>query len=79
MERKKLVGIALAMWLAALPLYAAFGFASAADDKRAELNDVKYKMQQMQQRKEQARQRADAANAQLQDVKIGRASCRERV
>ncbi len=68
MERKKLVGIALTLWLAALPLYAAFGFASAADDKRAELNDVKYKMQQMQQRKEQARQRADAANAQLQDV-----------
>ncbi len=68
MERKKLVGIVLALWLAALPLYAALGFADAAGDKQAELNDVKQQMQQMQQRKEQARQKADAANAQLQEV-----------
>ena len=48
MLKGKLMALALAAGLAILPLFAAFGFASEADDKRAELNEVQSQMQKMQ-------------------------------
>ena len=50
MEKKKLGGLLLALWLAVLPLYGAMCFADTADDKRAELNDVRQRMERMQTR-----------------------------
>ena len=48
--------------MAMTPLYMSFGFADAVSDKQAELNNVQAQMQEMQSsRKEQARQKADAA------------------
>lgn len=68
MEKKKLVGLLLALWLAVLPLYGAMCFADTADDKRAELNDVRQRMERMQTRKEQARRKAESASAELSEV-----------
>lgn len=68
MEKKKLVGVLLALWLAVLPLYGAMCFADTADDKRAELNDVRQRMEQMQTRKEQARRKAESASTELSEV-----------
>ena len=68
MEKKKLGGLLLALWLAALPLYGAMCFADTADDKRAELNDVRQRMERMQTRKEQARRKAESASAELSEV-----------
>ena len=67
MEKKKLGGLLLALWLAVLPLYGAM-FADTADDKRAELNDVRQRMERMQTRKEQARRKAESASAELSEV-----------
>lgn len=68
MEKKKLGGLLLALWLAVLPLYRAMCFADTADDKRAELNDVRQRMERMQTRKEQARRKAESASAELSEV-----------
>lgn len=68
MEKKKLGGLLLALWLAVLPLYGAMCFADTADDKRAELNDVRQRMERMQTRKEQARRKAESASAELSEV-----------
>ena len=68
MEKKKLGGLLLALWLAVLPLYEAMCFADTADDKRAELNDVRQRMERMQTRKEQARRKAESASAELSEV-----------
>lgn len=68
MEKKKLSGLLLALWLAVLPLYGAMCFADTADDKRAELNDVRQRMERMQTRKEQARRKAESASAELSEV-----------
>ena len=68
MEKKKLGGLLLALWLAGLPLYGAMCFAGTADDKRAELNDVRQRMERMQTRKEQARRKAESASAELSEV-----------
>ena len=68
MEKKKLGGLLLALWLAELPLYGAMCFADTADDKRAELNDVRQRMERMQTRKEQARRKAESASAELSEV-----------
>lgn len=68
MEKKKLGGLPLALWLAVLPLYGAMCFADTADDKRAELNDVRQRMERMQTRKEQARRKAESASAELSEV-----------
>ena len=68
MEKKKLGGLLLALWLAVLPLYVAMCFADTADDKRAELNDVRQRMERMQTRKEQARRKAESASAELSEV-----------
>ena len=68
MEKKKLGGQRLALWLAVLPLYGAMCFADTADDKRAELNDVRQRMERMQTRKEQARRKAESASAELSEV-----------
>ena len=68
MLNKKIARGLLACLMAVLPLYSAWGFASAADDKRAELNNVQAQMQEMQERKEAARQKAESANAGLQEV-----------
>lgn len=68
MEKKKLGGLLLVLWLAVLPLYGAMCFADTADDKRAELNDVRQRMEQMQTRKEQARRKAESASAELSEV-----------
>ena len=62
MLKGRLMALALAAGLALLPLFAAFGFASEADDKQAELNEVQSQMQKMQERKEKARQKAAAAS-----------------
>lgn len=68
MEKKKLSGLLLALWLAVLPIYGALCFADTADDKRAELNDVRQRMERMQTRKEQARRKAESASAELSEV-----------
>ena len=68
MLKGKLMALALAAGLAVLPLFAAFGFASEADDKRAELNEVQSQMQKMQERKEKARQKAEAASVGLEEI-----------
>ena len=68
MLKGKLMALALAAGLALLPLFAAFGFASEADDKRAELNEVQSQMQKMQERKEKARQKAEAASVGLEEI-----------
>ena len=68
MLKGKLMALALAAGLAVLPLFAAFGFASEADDKRAELNEVQSQMQKMQDRKEKARQKAEAATVGLEEI-----------
>lgn len=68
MEKKKLGGLLLVLWLAVLPLYGAMCFADTADDKRAELNDVRQRMERMQTRKEQARRKAESASAELSEV-----------
>ena len=68
MLKGRLMALALAAGLALLPLFAAFGFASEADDKRAELNEVQSQMQKMQERKEKARQKAAAANEGLEEI-----------
>ena len=68
MEKKKLVRVLMALWLAVLPLYGAMCFADTADDKRAELNDVRQRMERMQTRKEQARRKAESASAELSEV-----------
>ena len=68
MRKNGLIGAALAVLVAAAPLYGAFGFASSVEDKRAELNDVKQQMEQMQARKEEARQKAENASAQLDEI-----------
>ena len=62
------MALALAAGLALLPLFAAFGFASEADDKQAELNEVQSQMQKMQERKEKARQKAAAASEGLEEI-----------
>ena len=68
MLKGRLMALALAAGLALLPLFAAFGFASEADDKRAELNEVQSQMQKMQERKEKARQRAAVASEGLEEI-----------
>ena len=68
MLKGRLMALALAAWLALLPLFAAFGFASEADDKQAELNEVQSQMQKMQERKEKARQKAAAASEGLEEI-----------
>lgn len=68
MQKKKLIAVLLALCVTVLPLCAATGFADSADDKRAELNNVRQRMEEMQERKAAARQRAESANAQLSEV-----------
>lgn len=68
MQKKKLIAVLLALCVTVLPLCAATGFADSADDKRAELNNVRQRMEAMQERKAAARQRAESANAQLSEV-----------
>ena len=66
--KKKLTALVATGIIAALPLFGALGFASTADDKRAELNDVKQQMADMQARKEEAKRKAESANAQLSEI-----------
>ena len=68
MLKGKLTHVALAAVLAMLPLFVSWGFASQADDKRAELNEVQSQMQKMQDRKERARQKAEAASESLEEI-----------
>ena len=68
MLKGRLMALALAAGLALLPLFAAFGFASEADDKQAELNEVQSQMHKMQERKEKARQKAAAASEGLEEI-----------
>ena len=68
MLKGKLTNVALAAVLAMLPLFVSWGFASQADDKRAELNEVQSQMQKMQDRKERARQKAEAASESLEEI-----------
>ena len=66
--KKKIFSGLLALCMLLLPFWGALGFASQADQKRAELNDVQAQMQQMQERKEAARRKAESASADLQEV-----------
>ena len=68
MLKGKLTHVALAAVLAMLPLFVSWGFASQADDKRAELNEVQSQMQKMQDRKERARQKEEAASESLEEI-----------
>lgn len=70
MLKGKLTHVALAAVLAMLPFFVSWGFASQADDKRAELNEVQSQMQKMQDRKEKARQKAEAATVGLEEIQI---------
>ncbi|MGM9529395.1 MAG: murein hydrolase activator EnvC family protein [Phascolarctobacterium sp.] len=70
MLKGKLTHVALAAILAMLPVFVSWGFASQADDKRAELNEVQSQMQKMQDRKEKARQKAEAATVGLEEIQI---------
>lgn len=70
MLKKRVTSLLLAGVLALLPLWVSWGFANAADDKRAELNEVQSQMQKMQDRKERARQKAEAASEGLQEVQV---------
>lgn len=74
--RKRLCCLAAACWLALLPccwLFAVRGFASEADDKRAELARVQAQMEAMARQKEAARREAEAASYELDEV-MGRLS-----
>lgn len=74
--RKRLCCLAAACWLALLPccwLFAGRGFASEADDKRAELARVQEQMEVMARQKETARRNAEAASYELNEV-MGRLS-----
>lgn len=68
MQKKQFTGLLVAAVLALLPLYTAVGFTDAVSDKRAELNDVQYRMQLMEQRREAARRKAASASAQLSEI-----------
>lgn len=70
MLKGKLTHVALAAVLAMLPFFVSWGFASQADDKRAELNEVQSQMQKMQDRKEKARQKAEATTVGLEEIQI---------
>lgn len=70
MLKERITSLFLAGVLALLPLWSSWGFANAADDKRAELNEVQSQMQKMQDRKERARQKAEAASEGLQEVQV---------
>ena len=68
MLKGKFISLLVAACVAALPLFTAWSFASEADDKRAELNEVQSQMQKMQERKEKARQKAEAATEGLEEI-----------
>ena len=68
MLKVKFISLLVAACVAALPFFTAWSFASEADDKRAELNEVQSQMQKMQERKEKARQKAEAATEGLEEI-----------
>ena len=68
MLKGKFISLLVAACVAVLPLFTAWSFASEADDKRAELNEVQSQMQKMQERKEKARQKAAAASEGLEEI-----------
>ena len=68
MLKGKFISLLVAACVAVLPLFTAWSFASEADDKRAELNEVQSQMQKMQERKEKARQKAEAATEGLEEI-----------
>ena len=68
MLKGKFISLLVAACVAALPFFTAWSFASEADDKRAELNEVQSQMQKMQERKEKARRKAEAATEGLEEI-----------
>ena len=68
MLKGRFISLLVAACVAVLPLFTAWSFASEADDKRAELNEVQSQMQKMQERKEKARQKAEAATEGLEEI-----------
>ena len=68
MLKERITRLLMALVLALLPLGMGWGFASSADDKRAELNEVQSQMQRMQERKEKARQKAEEASEGLEEI-----------
>ena len=68
MLKGKFISLLVAACVAALPFFTVWSFASEADDKRAELNEVQSQMQKMQERKEKARQKAEAATEGLEEI-----------
>lgn len=68
MLKKKIGFFLMACLLAVLPAFNSRVSASLADDKRAELNQVQQKMQEMAEKKAAAREKAEAASAALSEV-----------
>lgn len=68
MKKTRIASALLASWLCLLPVFMNLSFANEIDDKKAELNEVQQKMQEMETRKAAARQEAEAASASLDEV-----------
>lgn len=68
MLKKRIGFFLMACLLALLPAFNNSVLASLADDKRAELNQVQQKMQEMAEKKAAAREKAEAASAALSEV-----------
>ena len=58
MKKTRIASALLASWLCLLPVFMNLSFANEIDDKKAELNEVQQKMQEMETRKAAARQEA---------------------
>ena len=70
MKKKSLVCCLLACCFALLPLLVPLAWANEYTDKQAELDDVKQRMQRMEERRAEARREAEAASSQLEDVAL---------
>ncbi len=68
MNKKSLGCGLLACCFALMPLLAPLAWADEYADKQAELDDVKQRMQLMEERRAEARREAEAASSQLEDV-----------
>lgn len=68
MKISRILSSLLALWIFLVPVFANFSFASEIDDKKAELSEIQQKMQDMELRKAAAREEAEAASADLDEV-----------
>ena len=70
MKKKGLICWVLACCFALAPLLTPLVWANEYTEKQAELDDVKQRMQQMEERRAEARREAEAASSQLEDVAV---------